>query len=106
VSAGEPMLCREGVAVTGTEMNAIEGLMLFAAFVLAGLFAKYFVKYLGWWATLPAVILGLLLAFILGAGIVRSERFANGATFPGSKANGCRCARAGLAVAGRGCGCK
>jgi hypothetical protein len=59
------------VAVVETDMNVVQALLLFGAFIIAGLIGIRLTDYLGWWALMPAVILGLLLTALTAVGVVR-----------------------------------
>jgi hypothetical protein len=52
-------------------INTVQILVLVAAFALAALGGHYFIRFVGWWAMIPAVLTGLLLLFVAGAGVVR-----------------------------------
>ncbi len=53
-------------------MTVFQALLLFVAFLVAGFLGIHFSKYLGRWAMLPAIILGLVLALLACAGLIRS----------------------------------
>jgi len=54
-----------------SKVNIVEMLTLCAGFILAGILGKYFAPYVGWWAWLPALLIGLLLAFLAGVSSLR-----------------------------------
>jgi hypothetical protein len=73
-SVAWPTLSLDGAAAVSRELNVFETLSLWLAFLLAGFFGAYFYKYLGRWGMLPAIVLGLVLATLSCASIVRSFR--------------------------------
>ena len=56
----------------GTKVNAFEVLLLFLAFMVALFLGAYLYRYLGWWALLPAIVLGLFLTILGCVDIARS----------------------------------
>ena len=54
-----------------TNMNSIQGVLLFFAFIIAAFLGAKFMPSVGWLAMIPAVALGLLLGILAVAGILR-----------------------------------
>lgn len=52
-------------------MNIVELFLFVLGLVLTVVIGRFLFPYLGWWATLPALILGYGLIFILVAGLNR-----------------------------------
>lgn len=53
-----------------SRLNVVEMLALCLGFLGSGYLGKYFEKFIGWWAWLPAVLLGGLLGVVLVGGLV------------------------------------
>jgi hypothetical protein len=57
-----------------SQVNIVQVFVLLLAFALTGACGAHFYKQLGFWGMLPTICLGLVLAIIVGGGIVSTIR--------------------------------